>query len=84
LDVLGGALQAQNVNTPPIAQEDQDMTGNIRIPIHHNDKRKCPLMGEIRIMRYNKQGVWVIKFIKSRGDPLEFRRFFKVQGGDMD
>jgi serine/threonine-protein kinase Chk1 len=78
LDILGGALQAQNVITPPIAEEDQDATGNIRVPIHHIDKRKCPLQGEIRIMRYNKQGMWVVKFIKSRGDPLEFRRFFKV------
>jgi len=29
-------------------------------------------------MKYSRQGVWVVKFNKSRGDPLEFRRFFKV------
>jgi serine/threonine-protein kinase CHEK1 len=78
LDVLVGALQAQNVVTPRISDDAQDRSGNIRVPIHHIDKRKCPLQGEIRIMRYNRQGVWVVKFIKSRGDPLEFRRFFKV------
>jgi hypothetical protein len=74
--MLVGALQAQNIFTPPI--DDQDVAGSIRIPVHHTDKRKCPLQGEIRVLRYNRQGMWVVKFIKSRGDPLEFRRFFKV------
>jgi hypothetical protein len=76
--MLVGALQAQNVVTPLIPDDDQDVAGSIRIPIHHIDKRKCPLQGEIRVLRYNRQGMWVVKFIKSRGDPLEFRRFFKV------
>jgi serine/threonine-protein kinase CHEK1 len=76
LDTLVGALRVQNVITPLL--DIQDDAGNIRLPIHHIDKRKCPLQGEIRIMRYSRQGVWVVKFIKSRGDPLEFRRFFKV------
>jgi len=77
--MLIGALQVQKVVIPNLSEDiqDEDMAGNVRIPIHHTDKRKCPLQGEIRIMRY-KAGVWVVKFIKSRGDPLEWRRFFKV------
>ena len=77
LDILVGALQVQNVITPTLS-DIHDEAGNIRLPIHHTDRRRCPLQGEIRIMRYSRQGVWVVKFIKSRGDPLEFRRFFKV------
>lgn len=42
------------------------------------DSRRCALQGEVRIVKYSRQGVWVVKFIKSRGDPLEFRRFFKT------
>lgn len=76
--MLVSALQAQNIVTPRIADDDQDGAGSIRIPVHHTDKRKCPLQGEIRVLRYNRQGMLVVKFIKSRGDPLEFRRFFKV------
>jgi hypothetical protein len=76
LAMLIEALQVQSVVTPSL--EDVDESGNIRVPIHHVDKRRCPLQGEIRIMRYNNNGVWVVKFVKGRGDPLEFRRFFKV------
>jgi len=79
LEMLLRALQAQNVVTPNLLGHIGDDPGGIRLPIHHLDKRKCPLQGEIRILRYNNQGVWVVKFIKSRGDPLEFRRFFKVK-----
>jgi serine/threonine-protein kinase CHEK1 len=77
MDLLVGALQEQHVSIPNLSDV-EDVSGDIRLPIHHIDKRKCPLQGEIRIMRYNNQGVSVVKFIKSRGDPLEFRRFFKV------
>lgn len=79
LGMLCEALQSQYVVTPSLLDDIGDDSGSIRLPIHHLDKRKCPLQGEIRILRYNNQGVWVVKFIKSRGDPLEFRRFFKVQ-----
>ena len=68
----------QNVVTPNLSDENLDGSVTIRVPIHHIDKRKCPLQGEIRVMQYSRQGVWVVKFVKSRGDPLEFRRFFKV------
>jgi serine/threonine-protein kinase CHEK1 len=77
MDILVGALQEQHVSIPNLSDV-EDGSGDIRLPIHHIDRRKCPLQGEIRIMRYNSQGVLVVKFIKSRGDPLEFRRFFKV------
>jgi hypothetical protein len=78
LAMLIEALQVQAVVTPSL-EDVVDESGNIRVPIHHVDKRRCPLQGEIRIMRYNNHGVWVVKFVKGRGDPLEFRRFFKVR-----
>jgi serine/threonine-protein kinase CHEK1 len=77
LAMLIEALQVQNVLTPSL-EDVVDESGNVRVPVHHVDKRRCPLQGEIRIMRYNNNGVWVVKFVKGRGDPLEFRRFFKV------
>jgi hypothetical protein len=82
--MLLAALQAQKIPTPTIADEDEDVAGGIRIPLHHKDTTGCPISGEIRVMRYNRQGVWVVKFIKSKGDPLQFRRFFKVLGYRYD
>ncbi|OLL22028.1 Serine/threonine-protein kinase chk1 [Neolecta irregularis DAH-3] len=41
------------------------------------DRRKCPLHGEICIVGIGKN-VNCVKFVKRKGDPLEWRRFFKV------
>jgi len=82
LAVLIEALQAQSVLTPSL-EDVVDKSGNVRVPIYHVDKRRCPLQGEIRILRYNNEGVSVVKFVKGRGDPLEFRRFFKVYLFDL-
>jgi len=82
LAALIEALQVQSVLTPSL-EDVVDKSGNVRVPIHHVDKRRCPLQGEIRILRYNNEGVSVVKFVKGRGDPLEFRRFFKVHLFDL-
>ncbi|KAG4300970.1 hypothetical protein PCANB_002690 [Pneumocystis canis] len=52
-------------------------TSNMSIPIIYTDKRRCPLQGQINIQRIEKNNLFVIDFVKSKGDPLEWRRFFK-------
>ncbi|KAJ3333579.1 Chk1 protein kinase [Gonapodya sp. JEL0774] len=42
------------------------------------DKRKCPLKGEIRIQNMPKFGQRLVQFKKTKGDPIEFKRFFKA------
>ncbi|KAJ3218084.1 Chk1 protein kinase [Dinochytrium kinnereticum] len=41
------------------------------------DKRKCPLNGEIRIQPATDD-VSLVVFRKSKGDPIEFKRFYKA------
>ena len=48
-----------------------------RIAIATVDQRKCPLSGDIRVQALDKTHN-VVMFIKQKGDPLEFKRFFRV------
>ncbi|ORX82219.1 Pkinase-domain-containing protein [Anaeromyces robustus] len=41
------------------------------------DKRKCPLNGVIRI-QYVDHDLKLVTFKKSKGDPIEFKRFFRA------
>ncbi|ORX48135.1 Pkinase-domain-containing protein [Piromyces finnis] len=41
------------------------------------DKRKCPLNGAIRI-QYVDHNLKLVTFKKSKGDPIEFKRFFRA------
>ncbi|KAI8842970.1 kinase-like domain-containing protein [Chytridium lagenaria] len=41
------------------------------------DRRKCPLNGEIRIQPAT-EGISLVVFRKSKGDPIEFKRFYKA------
>jgi len=41
------------------------------------DKRKCPLNGVIRI-QYVDNNLKLVTFKKSKGDPIEFKRFFRA------
>ncbi|OUM59242.1 hypothetical protein PIROE2DRAFT_15257 [Piromyces sp. E2] len=41
------------------------------------DKRKCPLNGVIRI-QYVDHNLKLVTFKKSKGDPIEFKRFFRA------
>ncbi|KTW32110.1 uncharacterized protein T551_00792 [Pneumocystis jirovecii RU7] len=52
-------------------------TLDISIPIICTDKRKCPLQGQINIHKLGKNDLFIIDFVKNKGDPLEWRRFFK-------
>ena len=42
------------------------------------DKRKCPLQGNIVIQHLAQQDVRLVYFRKSKGDPIEFKRFYKA------
>ncbi|KAG5517883.1 hypothetical protein PMAC_000338 [Pneumocystis sp. 'macacae'] len=52
-------------------------TSDISIPIISTDKRKCPLQGQINIHELKKSNLFMVDFVKNKGDPLEWRRFFK-------
>lgn len=43
------------------------------------DGRKCPLNGNIIIDTYRTENMELleVRFVKIKGDPLEWRRFFK-------
>ncbi|KAI8622428.1 kinase-like domain-containing protein [Chytriomyces sp. MP71] len=41
------------------------------------DKRKCPLHGDVRIQRASDH-LFHVGFRKSRGDPIEFKRFYRA------
>ncbi|KAI1912527.1 Chk1 protein kinase [Ophidiomyces ophidiicola] len=49
---------------------------SVLIRVRTNDDRKCPLHGNI-IVEMIADGVAEIEFVKVKGDPLEWRRFFK-------
>jgi serine/threonine-protein kinase Chk1 len=40
------------------------------------DGRMCPLQGKV-LIECVSEGVFEVEFIKIKGDPLEWRRFFK-------
>lgn len=45
--------------------------------IRHTDRRKCVFMGSI-VANGLGSGITRVEFLKTKGDPLEWRRFFKV------
>ncbi|KXS10458.1 Pkinase-domain-containing protein [Gonapodya prolifera JEL478] len=49
-----------------------------KIVFHTIDKRKCPLKGEIRIQDMQRTAQRLVVFKKTKGDPIEFKRFFKA------
>jgi serine/threonine-protein kinase Chk1 len=78
LQLLSDALIALNVPTPSVSQ----MQGGDHvawIKIRTIDGRQCPLTGDIVIDTYNtgKAELLEVRFVKVKGDPLEWRRFFK-------
>lgn len=42
------------------------------------DRRRCPLLGDIRIQRIGSNDLWLVLFVRRKGDPLEFKRFYKA------
>ncbi|KAJ3043667.1 Chk1 protein kinase [Rhizophlyctis rosea] len=51
--------------------------GQMMISFTTVDKRKCPLHGEVSILPIPK-GPHMVHFRKSKGDPMEFKRFYKA------
>jgi serine/threonine-protein kinase Chk1 len=47
------------------------------------DRRKCPLQGDIRIQSFSDD-LYMISFRKSKGDPIEFKRFYKAVVGSCE
>ncbi|KLJ11286.1 serine/threonine-protein kinase Chk1 [Blastomyces silverae] len=67
------ALQLLHVPASPTSTDSAD---SIVIRIRTQDDRKCPLHGNI-IIESITDGHVEVEFVKVKGDPLEWRRFFK-------
>ncbi|MCJ1484175.1 Chk1 protein kinase [Schaereria dolodes] len=64
-------------NIPPSALSGQDETAWIKVKT--TDLRNCPMSGDVVVerMRGMDEGLVEVNFIKVKGDPVEWRRFFK-------
>lgn len=78
LHMLSDALIRLNVSTPP-NERMRGRDGIAWIPAKMMDGRKCPLNGDIIIDTYRTENMELleVRFVKIKGDPLEWRRFFK-------
>ncbi|KAG0138088.1 kinase-like domain-containing protein [Tuber indicum] len=78
LPILASALHRLGVTAPAFKPSDYD-DNNMEtwIPVKTLDKRKCHLKGDILVGRMAPD-VLQVSFSKTIGDPLEWRRFFKV------
>ncbi|CCX11126.1 Similar to Serine/threonine-protein kinase chk1; acc. no. P34208 [Pyronema omphalodes CBS 100304] len=77
LPILSSSLHRMGIVIPPFKQSDYD-DNNMETWIHikTEDRRKCPLRGDIIVERL-AQDMLQVTFSKNVGDPLEWRRFFK-------
>ena len=78
LELLSDALHQLNIPIPPVAQMlERDHLGWIRIKTL--DSRHCSLSGDIVVDTYisGEAELLEVRFVKVKGDPLEWRRFFK-------
>lgn len=79
VQLLNDALHQLNVPTPPISQmHGRDHAAWIKVKTV--DGRQCSLSGDIVIDTYstNNNDLLEVRFVKVKGDPLEWRRFFKT------
>lgn len=67
------ALQRLHV---PATPKSSGSVSSVLIRVKTGDARKCPLHGNI-IVESIAEGLAEIEFVKVKGDPLEWRRFFK-------
>ena len=53
--------------------------GNVFLTVKMVDGRKCPLAGDVFLEKRNEEGgeLTEVRFVKGRGDPVEWRRMFK-------
>jgi hypothetical protein len=63
--------------SPFKASDYEDTNHETWIPIKTEDRRKCPMRGDIIVERLAPEMLQVT-FSKNVGDPLQWRRFFKV------
>ncbi|KAI6251465.1 Serine/threonine-protein kinase chk1 [Erysiphe necator] len=78
LEFLCSALHSLNVPTAPITPFNLNQEPWIKIKTL--DGRRCTLNGDIIIESYGSNGdreLLEVRFVKIKGDPLEWRRFFK-------
>ena len=78
LQMLSDALHQLNVPIPPVAQmQGRDHAAWIKVKTV--DGRHCSLSGDIVIDTYisGETELLEVRFVKVKGDPLEWRRFFK-------
>ncbi|KIM98008.1 hypothetical protein OIDMADRAFT_182363 [Oidiodendron maius Zn] len=78
LQMLSAALHQLNVPTPPAPQM-QSRNHAAWFKVKTVDGRQCGLMGDIIIDTYmtGEAELLEVRFVKVKGDPLEWRRFFK-------
>jgi serine/threonine-protein kinase Chk1 len=78
LQTLSDALHQLNIPSPPISQL-QSRDSLRFIPVKLLDGRHCSMSGDIVIDTYisGEAELLEVRFVKVKGDPLEWRRFFK-------
>ena len=78
LEMLGDALHQLHIPSPPVAQmQGGEHTGWIKIKAL--DSRQQSMSGDIVVDTYitGEAELLEVRFVKVKGDPLEWRRFFK-------
>ncbi|KUJ24145.1 serine/threonine-protein kinase-like protein chk1 [Mollisia scopiformis] len=78
LQMLSDALHQLNVPIPPVSQiQGREHAGWIKVKTL--DGRQCSMNGDIVIDTYiaGEAELLEVRFVKVKGDPLEWRRFFK-------
>lgn len=78
LPQLGSALHQLGIPVPPLSPSAlQDKTTEATIRIKTVDGRKQGMSGHVMVERINLDGLIEVRFVKAKGDPLEWRRLFK-------
>lgn len=75
LPILTSSLNRVGVSTNSFKIEES--RNPIHISVHTTDRKKMVLRGQIKVSQVQNLKLKQIEFIKTRGDPLEWRRFFK-------
>lgn len=78
MELLSQAMQQLNIPIPPSVENTRrDYVGWIRIKA--TDGRRCAMNGDVIIEPYisGQLDLLEVRFVKVKGDPLEWRRFFK-------
>ena len=80
MDLLGAALQKLGLPSPPQPIHNNSVVVTC-VRVKAKDQRGCHLNGDILVERYDSGDeslqLLEVRFVKVKGDPLEWRRFFK-------